>query len=140
VRTAQCHAGEANSGTRGKTVASSIARPHTPHTSRPECGKSPVTQHHYSRLELSLDCHRVGGSTQSTKRSAPGIRPEQSFGDHQSLLRHAPKQAAEPDLAKQATVAQSMRRESTAGRSTKIQRIHSALTHTATTRDSKSPV
>ena len=37
-----------------------------------------------------------GGSTQSTKRSAPGIRPKQSFGDHQSLLRHTPRQAAEP--------------------------------------------
>ena len=40
-----------------------------------------------------------GGSTQSTKRSAPGIRPKQSFGDRQSLLRHTPKQAAEPDSA-----------------------------------------
>ena len=67
---AQCHVGEANSGTQRKTVASSIARPHTPHTSRPEYGKSPVTQHHYSKLaapssashRCQLDLHTTTAS------------------------------------------------------------------------------
>ena len=84
---AQCHAGEANSGTRRKTVASPIARPHTPHTSRPECGKSPVTQHHYSRLAApssashrrQLDLHTTASyACQPTRPHCAAVQPQES--------------------------------------------------------------
>ena len=68
-------------------AGSSIARPHTPHTSRPECGKSPVTQHHYSRLatpssashRCQLDLHTAAAyACQPTRPHCAAVQPQES--------------------------------------------------------------